>query len=328
MCTMKKTRVAVLRGGPSEEYDISLLTGQAVIAALSGERYDVLDVVITREGEWLQRGIARFPEQILQMVDVVFIALHGAYGEDGTLQRLLDRYGVRYTGSGAYASRVAMHKALTKDILRDSGVKMAPHMVVTRDSKGSAHKIAGAITEMFGPEYVIKPVSSGSSVGTMMVRDPLLLSKAIEDALTHYDEVLVEKRMHGQEATCGVVERYRDQGLYALPPIEIVPPSKAAFFDRTAKYDGSTAEICPGRFSYDTKNAIEELAKRIHRDIGLAQYSRADFIIADDGIYFLEVNTLPGLTTESLFPKAISAVGGTYEDFIQHLVMDALQGKR
>lgn len=325
---MRKTRVAVLRGGPSNEYDVSLRTGQSVITALSNDRYTIIDVVITRGGEWLVGGFVRFPEHVLQMVDVVFLALHGAYGEDGTVQRLLDRFCVKYTGSGAYASSVAMHKALTKDMLRESGINMAPHMVVTADSKGSTHKIASSISEMFGPQYVIKPVSSGSSVGTMMVKDSSLLSRALEDALTHYDEVIVEKRIIGREATCGVVENYRNELLYALPPIEIVPPAQSEFFDYTVKYDGRTEEICPGRFPHAQKREIESLAKKVHQQIGLSQYSRADFMITDDAIYFLEVNTLPGLSSESLFPKAISAVGGTYEQFIEHLITDALNRKR
>ena len=110
-----------------------------------------------------------------------------------------------------------------------------------------------------------------------------------------------------------------------MPPIEIVPPQSADFFDYKVKYDDTTKEICPGRFSRDVKEEIERAAKRAHETIGLSQYSRSDFIVADDGIYFLEVNTLPGLTKSSLFPKAIAAVGGTYEDFITHLITDALE---
>lgn len=325
---MAKLRVAIIRGGLSDEYDVSLLSGASVLENIDRNRFEPLDVVISRNGEWLIDGRAKLPEHLLPTVDVVFIALHGFYGEDGTLQRLLDRYRVAYTGSKAYASALAMNKPLTKGHLKGSHIKLAPHVTLTRDSLGDIVRVTENISSLFGPEYVIKPINSGSSVGTMIVKNTLLLTQALTDALSVFDEVMVEKRIRGREASCGVVERYRGQKLYALPPIEIVVPKHAEFFDRTVKYDGTTQEICPSTFDHKTKKQIEEHASFIHDTLGLSQYSRSDFIVADDGIYFLEVNTLPGLTTESLLPKEISAVGGTYSDFITHLVEDAYDHKR
>ncbi len=322
---MHNIRVAVLRGGPSDEYPISLETGAGVLAALDRSRFDPIDIVITKRGEWLIDGRERLPEQVLHAVDVVFNALHGAYGEDGTVQRILDRYKVKYTGSKALASGIAMNKGLTKDMLKDTGIKMAPHMIVRRDALHDVHAISNKIVDRFGPQYVIKPVSSGSSVGTMMVKNPALLPQALTDALKNFEEVIVEARIEGREATCGVVENYRDTALYALPPIEIVPPPHAEFFDREVKYSGETEEICPSRFNHETKATLEAWAKLAHETLDLSQYSRSDFIVAPDGIYFLEVNTLPGLTPNSLLPKAILAVGGTYKDFITHLLIDALE---
>lgn len=322
---MSKIRVAVVRGGLSDEYDVSLKTGAAVLEHLDRSRFQPLDIVITKSGEWLMDGRVRLPEQVLYTVDVVFNALHGTYGEDGTFQRLLDRHSVPYTGSKAFASNIAMNKHLTKRMLGEHGIKMAPHVHVSQDSLENLGRISENIINTFGPEYVIKPIASGSSVGTMMVKNPLLLEPALRDALSKYDEVMVEARIHGREATCGVAERYRGANLYAFPPIEIVPPAKAEFFDKDVKYNGETEEICPARFSHNVKKEIEDISKRVHENLGLSQYSRSDFIVADDGIYFLEVNTLPGLTKESLLPKAIEAVGGTYADFISHLVTDALR---
>jgi len=324
---MGKIRVGVLRGGPSEEYEVSMKTGASVLSSLSRDRYDPIDIVITKSGEWLVQGYTRFPEQVLPALDVVFLGLHGKYGEDGTVQRLLDRHGSRYTGSKAYPSSIAMHKALTKDYLRDSDMLLAPHLIVSSGSADNVHNIANSISDMFGPEYVIKPVSSGSSVGTSIVKNKALLPKMLKEALQKYDEVLVEKRIVGKEATCGVIENYRNRPLYVLPPIEIVPSREADFFNHTAKYDGTTKEICPGRFSKEEKRIIEDAAKSIHETLGLSQYSRSDFMIGEDGVYFLEVNTLPGLTSESLLPKAIEAVGGTYADFIEHLLTEALEGR-
>jgi D-alanine-D-alanine ligase len=321
---MHRTRVAVLRGGMSDEYSVSLATGASVLRQIDTDRFNPIDVTITRTGEWLVGGYERYPENILPVVDVVFNALHGTFGEDGTVQRLLDRYCVPYTGSKAFPSSVAIHKALTKDSLKHTGIKMAPHVTVSRKARKDIPRIASRIADVFGPTYFIKPVASGSSVGTMMVKNPLLLSQALNDALEHYDEVIVEPRIIGREATCGVIERYRNEELYALPPIEIVPPAHAEYFDNTVKYNDTTDEICPGRFSRSEKNEIERVAKIVHESLGLSQYSRSDFIITNDGVYFLEVNTLPGLTQQSLLPKAIDAVGGTYSGFITHLLTDAL----
>lgn len=320
---MHRIRVGVVRGGPSDEYEVSMKSGAAVLAALDRERYDPLDIVITRNGEWLYAGKVYFPEALLTHVDVVFNALHGAFGEDGTFQRILDRYGVPYTGSGAYSSAIAMNKVFTKDHLREHNIRMAPHIVVTDESRKNLHKMADSISSMFGPQYVIKPLSSGSSVGTMMVKNPALLAQALEDALKDNDKVLVEKRIVGRESTVGVIDRFRGEDTYALPSIEIIPPVKSDFFSADVKYSGETKEICPGTFSRGEKDELSRLAKLVHTELGLSQYSRSDFIVADDGIYFLEVNTLPGLTTESLFPKAMNAVGSSFTDLVEHLLTDA-----
>lgn len=325
---MSKYRVAILRGGLSDEYTVSMLTGASVLENINRNLFEPIDVIIARSGEWIVDGRARLPEHILQASDIVFNALHGAFGEDGTVQRFLERYAIPYTGSGPLASGIAMNKVTTKHCLRDTGIKMAPHVTVSRDSLSSLGQVTENILNTFGPQYIIKPVSSGSSVGTMMVKNPLLLTQALTDALQNFDEVMVEARLEGKEATCGVAERYRNHDFYAFPPIEIVPPPTADFFDTAHKYSGKTEEICPARFDYSTKKEIENVAKIAHRALGLSQYSRSDVIVTHDGVYFLEVNTLPGLTKESLYPKGINAVGGSYCEFITHLLMDSLRGHK
>lgn len=321
---MNKIRVAVVRGGFGDEHKVSLWTGATVLENIDRKLFNPLDIIITRSGEWLHDGRVQLPENLLHSVDVVFNALHGKYGEDGTIQRLFERFGVPYTGSKPFASGIAMNKIFTKNFLKGTDVKVAQHMLVTRDSLHDVGRISEKIVDMFGPQYIIKPVSSGSSVGTMTVKNPLLLTQALTDALTHFEEVMVEVKIPGREATCGVIERYRDEELYALPPIEIVVPPECDHFNSDVKYNGATQEICPGRFDSSIKKEIERISKQVHSTLGLSQYSRSDFIIANDGIYFLEVNTLPGLTKESLFPKAIEAVGGNYTAFITHLITDAL----
>lgn len=325
---MSRIRVAVLRGGFSDEYKSSLWTGASVLEHINRNIFEPVDVVITKNGEWIMDGIVRLPEQILHSIDVVFNALHGAYGEDGTVQRLLERYAVPYTGSHALASGMAIHKPTAKQCLKDTGIKMPQHVRVSRDSLNDMGRVVENITDTFGPQYIIKPVSASSSVGTMSVKNPLLLQQAITDALSRYDEVLVEAKIPGREATCGVINRYRNKQVYTLPAIEIMLPPDADFFSTDLKRSGSLAHHCPSHFSRSIKNELESLAHLVHETLNLSQYSRSDFMVADDGIYFLEVNSLPELAPQSLFSKAIASVGGSYEDFITHLLTDALSMRR
>ena len=325
---MNRIRVAVLRGGFGDEYHASLWTGASVLEHINRSVFEPVDVVITRNGEWIVNGITRLPEQILHSVDVVFNALHGTFGEDGTVQRLLDRYAVPYTGSRALASGIAMHKPTAKQCLKNTGIKMPQHVQVSRDSLNDMGRVVENIIDTFGPQYIIKPVNAGSSVGTMSVKNPLLLQQALTDALSRYDEVLVEAKIPGREATCGVINRYRDKQVYTLPTIEIMLPPDADFFTTDLKRSNSLDHHCPSRFSRSVKNELESLAQMIHESLNLSQYSRSDFIVAQEGIYFLEVNTLPELAPQSLFSKAITAVGGSYEDFITHLLTDALSMRR
>lgn len=320
---MSYKRVAVLRGGPSAEYEVSMQTGAGALAALREMGYVVKDIIITRQGEWLDQGFVRAPEQALEAIDVAFLALHGAYGEDGTVQRIFERLRIPFTGSRSFPSALAFNKILTKESLRQHGVKMAEHRRLKLDEVEDIDAEAAAIASEFGPQYIIKPVASGSSVGTMFVRDAALLPQALRDALTQSGEVMVEEFIRGREATCGVLEGYRGERLYSLPVIEIVPPEEAVFFRADVKYNGATQEIVPARFSYHEKAQIEELARFVHDELGLSQYSRSDFILRDGKPYFLEVNTLPGLTAESLFPKAMKAVGGDLKQLIQHLIETA-----
>ncbi len=325
---MRKVRVAILRGGFGDEYRASLWTGASVLEHIDRSQFEPIDIVIAKNGEWIVDGVVRLPEQVLHGVDVVFNALHGTFGEDGTVQRLLDRYAVPYTGSKAFSSGLAMNKATTKHILKDSGIKMPQHIQVSRDSLVDLGRVAENIVDTFGPHYIIKPVNAGSSVGTMSVKNPLLLQQALTDALGTYEEVLVEAKIPGREATTGIIDRYRDKRVYALPPIEIVLPKDEDFFSHEMKMSGCADQHCPSRFDRQTKNELEFIAQLVHETLGLSQYSRSDFIVADDGIYFLEVNTLPSLSKEASFPRAITAVGASYADFITHLLEDAITIQR
>ncbi len=320
---MNRQRVVVLRGGPSEEYAVSLKSGENVLRSLRKQDYTSKDVVITRAGEWLDNGVAKRPEQILTDTDVVFLALHGAYGENGEVQRILERYQVPFTGSRAFPSAVAFNKALTKTSLERIGILSPRHHTVRRSDDSDLTNEVQLIVETFGPEYIIKPVASGSSIGVQFVRHGDDLATALHTALSSYDEVLVEEYIRGREATVGVLEEYRNEQIYVFPAVEIIPPQGADFFDAQVKYNGKTREICPGNFSYNERTKVSEIARAVHENLGLSQYSRSDFIIRDGQVYFLEVNTLPGLTTESLYPKAAESVGLQFDELVARLINTA-----
>lgn len=321
---MQKIRVGVLRGGPSSEYDVSLQTGASVLRNLSEEKYAPLDILIDKGGIWYFRGAPVEPERILRQLDVVFIALHGEYGEDGTLQNRLDCFGVPYTGSRALPSSVAMNKARTKQILAGLGIRMAPHVLI-EPGVGLEDRIY-EVYKTFPQPIVVKPNSRGSSIGVTIARGYDALLEGVQKAFSSAPEVLLEEYIPGREATAGVIEGFRGETIYRLLPIEIIPPEARPFFDYGAKYSGETVELCPGNFTKDEKEEIQRLAAVVHEHIGLRHYSRSDFRVTPEGIYFLEVNTLPGLTNESLLPKSLAAVGVTYPAFLDHLIDLAISG--
>lgn len=320
---MALINVGVLRGGPSNEYEVSLQTGGVVLRHLDTNKYKPHDIFIDKEGVWHMGGTPRQPENILSQVDVLFNALHGEYGEDGRIQQLLESHGARYTGSDALGSALGMNKALAKQIFKDHGIKTAHYTVISDAS--NLHQTAVELFRKFPMPAVVKPLASGSSVGVTIAKDFHSLEAGLRHAFQFGDAVIVEEFIPGIEATCGVIEGYRDHDLYALPPIEIRPHGDR-FFDYEAKYQGKSEEICPGNFDHDTKAMIEHLAKAAHKALGLRHYSRSDFIVSPRrGVYILEVNTLPGLTEESLFPKSLNAVGSNLSHFFDHLIELALQ---
>ncbi len=297
-------------------------TGAGVLTALSELGYHVEDIVVSKAGEWIIDGRVKSPDKALLTTDVAFVAMHGAYGEDGTIQRIFERLHIPFTGSNSFASSLAFNKDMTKRALREHLFHLPRHVRVTTDNLLDIESVSRVIAESFGPTYVIKPTNSGSSHGVQIVASDNL-KDTLAAAVSQYGECMVEEHINGVEATCAVLGDFRDNDLYSLPAIEISPPSDRAFFDETVKYDGSTTELCPGRFSYEEKEKIAELARLVHRVLGLSQYSRTDCIVKDGEVYFLEVNTLPGLTSESLFPKAAAAVGLSFNDLIDHLVRTA-----
>src|SRR3989344_2432232 len=314
-------RIGVLRGGPSPEYDVSLKTGANVLKHLS-ETHNPIDVFISKDGKWHMNGMERSPERILKNLDVAFNALHGTYGEDGQVQEILNHHGVPYTGSDKYASAIAMNKWITKERALLAGIKTPVSMLV-RQTDSLPNKAKEIFNSIPHP-LIVKPACGGSSLGLHKVDSFSELLSALENVLSEHGSAVVEEYIVGKEATCGVIDNFRGKKIYPLPPVEIVPPT-GKLFDYDSKYNGETKEICPGNFSEKEKREIERVAQLIHDKLDLRHYSRSDFIVSPRrGVYFLEVNTLPGLTEESLLPKSLKAVGVEVKEFLHHLLHMAI----
>lgn len=318
---MSKIKIGVVRGGPSSEYEVSLKTGANVLKFLP-EKYEGSDILIDKRGVWHFDGRERHFVNILSRVDLIFNALHGEFGEDGKFQQILEFHKMPFTGSGSYASAVAMNKFLAKNILENTGMKMPRGFLIRKDD--DLDSVVLKIFKNFSPPWVLKPVNKGSSVGVEIVNNFNDLKKNIDWIFLRDDKILFEEYIKGREATCGVLENFRGEKYYALPPVEIIPPEKNKFFDYEAKYGGETKEICPANFDLKTKKEIENLARRAHMILGCKTYSRSDFMVSSRGIFFLETNTLPGLTSESLLPKSAAAAGLAFPSLLDHLIQTSV----
>lgn len=322
---MPKIRVGVLRGGPSNEHEVSLETGKQIIEYLPKNKYQPLDIFISKEGKWFYQDKEFNPDKILILADAIFNGLHGYYGEDGKIQKILESHQKPYTGSRVLSSMAAMDKSFSRELFKKAGLKVAPGFAVKRqdDPKEILRK---AVLEV-GPPWIIKPAESGSSIGVSIAGNPYEFILALENCLRDWDKAIVEKYIKGREATVAILEGFRKNSYYPLPIIEIIPADESTkIFDNKSKYNSRTREICPGRFNDRIKNKAGEAAVLAHQALGLRHYSRIDMIVTpQDEIYVLEANSLPGLTKESLFPKAASAVGLEFPHLLDHLVELAIK---
>jgi D-alanine-D-alanine ligase len=299
----KSLHITVMLGGPSAEREVSLRTGKAVAKALRSIGHEV------KELDPKEPGWKLTPE-----TQVVFLALHGTYGEDGTVQRELNELDMPYTGCDAEASRIGFDKVLTKQKCVEAGVPTAKFMVF---------KDAGASWPMgWQPPVVLKPLRQGSSVGLQFVERVSDWSKALTEALRHDTEVLMEEKITGRETTVGIL------GEKTLPLVEV--KVKSGNFDYKNKYTpGATEVFCPALFDEATTKRIQAAALGAFKAIGGRDYARVDVMVRPDGEpVVLEVNTLPGMTELSLFPKAAAATGIDYPELCQRMVDLALRRGR
>jgi len=298
-------RIGVLMGGPSTERKISLKSGKAIAESLKELRMDV--VAIDIKSDKIKENLELIKSK---RIDCAFIALHGQFGEDGQIQGILDILAISYTGSGKLASQLAMDKLACRKILQVYGLAVPRYKSLNNISYG-----ANSISDRnFTYPIVVKPVSQGSSIGLSIVGKREDLKRAIERALKVDKEVLVEEYIKGREVTVGILNGS------PLPIVEIVP--KRDFFDYQAKYTpGMTDYVVPARIEGGVAQRIQSQALEAHRLLGCRGYSRVDIILSQDNTPFiLEINTTPGFTRTSLFPKAAKVNGVEFTQLCLELV--------
>ncbi len=342
----ERTRVAVLMGGVSSEHDVSICTGLNVLDVLDPERYSGVPVYVQRHGAWAfghrpalpsleadhgesptAQAVANPPEacsagileQLRESADVVFIALHGPGGEDGTVQSLCTIAAVPFTGSGVLASALAMDKAVSKRLLRAAGIPLALDVVV--DAGTLPEEIIARAAEI-GYPCVVKPVRGGSSFATAVAHNQADLLPAVAVACES-GPAMVEEFLAGIEVTCGVLGGGAEP-TEAFPLTEIAPEAEG-FFDFRAKYTaGACTEITPARVDANVAVLVQELSQQAHNELGCEGCSRSDFIITDAGPRMLELNTIPGMTETSLMPQGAAAVGIDFAALVERLLHSAL----
>lgn len=342
----KRIKVVVLMGGKSSEHEVSILSGTNVVSSLNSKKYEVLPVVISKKGNMWKlttkesllglKNILSFRGTSKDMVlsrkmelqginsvsqkgaDVFFIAMHGPYGEDGTIQGMLELTGIPYTGSGVLASAIGMDKVAFRKIMTAEKISIPKYMVLKKgDSLKKVYKILGKLP------YFVKPSKQGSSVGASIVKNKKELPKAVKLALRFDNEVLIDEYLKGLEVTCAVIGNEKP---VALPVIEI-KPLKGEFFDYVSKYtESGSEEIVPARISKALTKKIQLLAIQVYKAIGARDFARVDFILENNKKpVVLEINTIPGLTPMSLLPKAAKAAGMSYPELIDRIIKYARQ---
>jgi D-alanine-D-alanine ligase len=317
---MSRTIVGVLRGGTSNEYPLSLKTGAAILDALPDEQYNTRDIFIDKRGLWHVRGIPMEPARALSQVDVVLSGLHGGVGEDGTVARLLRRMGVPFAGSEARASALSLNKIRAREALAEAGVLIPRSVAFTLGNGMHTGQMAGKVFEEFGPPYILKPALEGASHGIRIADTILELPDAIGDILDAYGAVIVEEFVFGDEATVGIIEDFRGEELYALPPARVSYPQEARHVHHTHHHEGLVRYFAPSDFSHGEKQSLIDAARTAHRALDLADFSRADFILTRRGPYLLEMNALPGLHEHAALPPMLESVGSSVKDFVAHAI--------
>ncbi|MDP3993863.1 MAG: D-alanine--D-alanine ligase [bacterium] len=342
----RKLKVALIFGGTSKEREVSLHTGLTVAGYLNPKKYDVIPVEISKSGRWLisSETIGKIGRRIKThkvsstselvpvsqsahgKIDIAFLALHGPGGEDGTIQGMLELLNIPYTCSGVLASALAMDKARTKRLVMVAGVPAPPDVLIYR-KHFSPRILSPLLHGMKRGGYskvVIKPNKMGSSLGISIASGRNAIARGIKEALKHDNEILIEPYIQGREITVPVLG---NDNPVSLPVIEIVPWEKSTFYDYRAKYEtGGSRHIIPAKLTKQEEREVKKLALLAHQTLGCRGVTRSDFILSPEGrFYFLEINTIPGMTPVSLVPQSAAAAGMSFSKLLDELIKLAKQ---
>lgn len=350
---MAKLKIAVLFGGASSEHEVSLVSAYTVLKNIPKDKYDVFCVGITKKGHWMyypgeyediktgkwennpdcctailspdaiHKGfiVMGSDDAYLRKADVVFPVLHGANGEDGTVQGLCRLAGMPCVGCDMTSSAVCMDKTITHKILEYAGIKTAPFVEVRRSSLRKTDEIIAEITDKLGFPVFVKPACAGSSVGVSRAENAGELKSALKVAFAHGEKVLVEKEIIGKEVECAVLGNGNE--LLASIPGQITPAEK--FYDYDAKYKlGTSVLSIPAKISEKQTEELRETAKKAYSACGCSGLSRVDFFVCENGIILNEINTIPGFTSISMYPKLMEKMGIPCPELIDRLIQLAL----
>ena len=297
-----KLRVAVLRGGPSNEYDVSLKSGENILSALREmDAYEPVDIFISKSGEWHREGLVHEPHHALRHVDVVWNALHGSYGEGGQVQRVLDGLQIPFTGSGAVASALSMNKDMAKRLYQEHSLPTPAFELVAEESFDDDQLIN--IFRTYLHPVVVKPANATGSLGIRLAHTFHELKEAIKETFEYSPRVIVEERVLGDDVSCVVVEEANGERIYSFEPIRIETKKRVK------------------RLTEEENKSVEEMARRAHEALGLRHYSTSDFIITPKRkIYILETNSQPTLGRNSLLHQALASNNWRHNDFVDHVL--------
>lgn len=296
-------RIGVLRGGSSGEYEDSLRSGASVLKHLS-QTHRPVDIFVTKDNKWHMNGVEKSPERILKNIDVVWNGLYGRFYDSEQIRATLNYNGTPYTGSDRLESAMAMNRWIAKEKALLAGIKTPVSILVRRTDSlfGKAKEIFNSIPH----PLLVKPGIGGFDVVSYKVQSFNELLEALENVLIACNSALVEEYIPGKYASCGIINGFRGQDVYTLPPAQIV---------------SEDVINCPGLFSEKEKREIERVAQLIHSKLGLKHYSNSDFVVSPRrGVYLLEVNTIPKLHEKSFLPKSLEAVGISVAEFLHHLL--------
>ena len=335
-----KKNIAVIFGGNNSEHEVSLASSGAVAEVIDSEKYDVIYVAILKNGNWIigpraekylkdkddtellkRNDIVKFVDMASKdKIDLVMPILHGECGEDGRLQGFLDILSVLYIFSGHSAHALGMNKSKTKKIVENVGVQVIPGCTLNKDEKYDT----SAIVKKFGLPLFIKPSNAGSSVGISKVEELSELSEAIEKAFAHGKQVVVEKMIDGREFTVAIIEQGGEQKI--LPVVEIEANTND-WYDYDAKYaSGGSTHVCPANIPKEIESIAKNYAQKSFNEVGCSDLARTDLLWDEKTgeVYFLEINTIPGMTSTSLVPDAAREAGISFNKLINNLIENSL----